>query len=1050
MLESITGLESLRPLLALLGFGDAWLDVQRQHWPDSLLHNGVGRIVAAGERGSLSALAVQLNEINGPALADLTRNLRLQNPAQLRLLVCIDDDAQHLALTSLGLQADSTSALVIDIAAVRSSDLEALEELCGEPDEVGVQLSMRHARALDRTRVTRRFFLDFKTQRAALARSWRGMRGDADERNQLALLFLCRLVFLYFLQKRGHLGSIDYLYDIWKCWRRRKHTQTFFAARLKPLFFGVLNTRPEKRSGGARRFGDLPYLNGGLFELHALERRHRKVDLPDRAVASVFDDLLQRYRFTTVDSAQAPMLEVLDAGVDPEMLGRVFEELMAEEQRGQTGTFFTPPVVVDRLVNTALAVWTEVHGQPPVQITVLDPACGSGAFLLGALARLTPYRGKREVVEHALHGVDLQSDAALLCALRLWLCLLPGPNEKVEPLPNLDRRIRQGDALLDPLDLAFSSTDRADRSRRAALDAEVRAALKRLRPLGARYVTAGPETRGTLRTQVQLEEVRLASAWLRAQRQALEHEARELRARQRDVDLFGEATREAVAAGNQLADVKNRSLRIARLESELRERSALPFFSFPIHFGDTAADGFDVIVSNPPWVRAHKWPEALGKAVRQRFEVCSGAENWSGTQVDLSLLFLERSVRLLKPQGVLALLLPAKTFRSLYAGGARRLMLRDLQVTHLEDHSLDQHSIFTADAFAGAIVACRDRTRELPLHVRCFRKTGPPIEFTLERAQLPLRIEDPASPWLLVPPDVLAVIRKIQCTGQRIRDCKALPIHRGVFTGANDVLLVEDFEPKLGDHAIIRTEGFRRPHGTRRRANYRGLIEESCVRPVVRGTDLRPWSFDVARQMIWCYDRSGRAHDLPSRAQRFVQRHKARLQARTSWRKGMPLATVFTVASHTLSPKVAWRDLAPDLQATALPACIRSHGRQRELIPLNTVYYIATETADTAELLAAYLNSLPLRTFARAIAERAKDAHFRFFSWVIGELPLPHDWQRDRTSKRLQQIATQAHRNKSLTEDVQAELDRLVAQQFGLTDADVSALQGYSDWLSGQ
>src|SRR5690606_21239428 len=99
-------------------------------------------------------------------------------------------------------------------------------------------------------------------------------------------------------------------------------------------------------------------------------------------------------------------------------------------------------------------------------LRILDPACGSGAFLVGALSRLARVRAalgggaaaevRREIVGRSLHGVDVQEDAALLCALRLWLALAVEGNDDTgppPPLPNLDRRIRQGDALVDPIDL---------------------------------------------------------------------------------------------------------------------------------------------------------------------------------------------------------------------------------------------------------------------------------------------------------------------------------------------------------------------------------------------------------------------------------------------------------------------------------------------------------------------------------------------------------------------------------------------------------------------
>jgi methylase of polypeptide subunit release factors len=800
-----------------------------------------------------------------------------------------------------------------------------------------------------------------------------------------------------------------------------------------------------------------------LFERNALERRQRKLDLPDAITAAAFSDLLQRYRFTTQDSADAALSRTIDAGVDPEMLGRVFEELMAEAQRGDTGTFFTPPAVVDRLVGYALQALERADLR---DLRVLDPACGSGAFLLGALGRIAELRAqreggspdqyKRDLVERALHGVDLQDDAALLCALRLWLCLLPARPEPdaVQPLPNLDRRIRQGDALTDPLDLANPSSVQSDVSRSVASSTAVRTILKTLRPLAHQYVTAEPHDKEPLRRQLRLLETQLARAWLATARQKLSHAEAEQRAQLGEVDLFGVATTRAQAATGALERIAQQQSQLDPLSRQLAQRKAVPFFSFDVHFADSAPHGFDLIVSNPPWVRAHRWPGALGQAIRQRYEVCRSA-GWKaadvenrlpGAQVDLSLLF-SKATRLLAPRGALALLLPAKTFRSLYAGGARALLLRDTRIAWLEDYSLDQRAIFRADAFTAAVVAVKDAPSEAPVRVVCHQRHGPPLDFELCPRELPLVPGEDAAPWLLVPPEVGSAIRQMQSCGPTIGQRADLPVHRGVFTGANEVLLIDAVEPKLGDLAWIRAAGFSRTPAGVARSRFRSLIEDGALRPVVRGASIGAWRFDPEGWLIWAHDTAGKSVRLPKRAQRYVERHAERLAARRAWQIGQSLGRVFSVGPHTTRPKVAWRDIAPTLQATLLPSTIRSIGRTRELIPLNTVYYITPHVERTALVLCAYFNSLPVRAFARALAERAKDAHFRFFAWTIRQVPLPDGWDEGGVAARLHELARAASNARECIAEVQQELDALIASAYRLNAQHIDALTRYQAWL---
>jgi hypothetical protein len=221
------------------------------------------------------------------------------------------------------------------------------------------------------------------------------------------------------------------------------------------------------------------------------------------------------------------------------------------------------------------------------------------------------------------------------------------------------------------------------------------------------------------------------------------------------------------------------------------------------------------------------------------------------------------------------------------------------------------------------------------------------------------------------------------------------------------------------------------------------------LRPIVRGAELRAWRYEANAALIWCYDANGRSQPPAARTSRYLERHHRRLRARSSWQPGSPLASVFGVAPHTTQPKVAWRDLAPTLEAVTLPARIRAHGRERELIPLNTVYYLNLASDPDSLILCAYLNSLPVRTFARAIAERAKDAHFRFFAWTISCLPLPQAWNQGLLASRLNEIAQRAHEQREIAPDEQCELDRVVAQSYGLSVDDRCALAHYDDWLRG-
>ncbi|MGD8278162.1 MAG: N-6 DNA methylase, partial [Gemmatimonadota bacterium] len=987
---------------------------------------GVWRVAVRG--GMTVLLLVFERAVALAGVSELVRRLGGADPTRQYLLVLCPASFETVTFAVAGPDG-GVRHLTIDRSAPRPTDFEALAEMAAEDGEGGVALALRYARALDRSRITARFFGDFRDVRERIAHAWRGIRRDsAADRSALALLFLCRLLFLHFLQRLGHLaGEPHYLTSRWHDWLRgRPARATFYGRVLQPLFFGALNTRPANRSADARALGDLPYLNGGLFERTSLERRAPKLDLPDAAVGVVFDELFGRYRFTAVE-ARGAELGVDASGIDPEMLGRVFEGLMAPEQRGRTGTFFTPAHVVDSLVAGALDAFLRSRpGQARARlaalrsIRVLDPACGSGAFLLGALARLSAMRvalgesaaaARSGIVADSLHGVDVQADAALLCALRLWLALtLPAASRAggVGPLPNLDRRIRQGDALLDPLDLGFPDLRSFPSGIRLALQREIAA----IAPLARRYLASDPDERGALQRALRVRESRIARQWIDGWSDSAAIERRVLARRAAQRDLWGESTTDARAAADSLRRLDERAAEIGRLSAALRDSGSRPFFSFAVHFPEAALAGYDVILMNPPWVRPHRWPAALGGLVRRRYTVCreSGwaspelsGRSASAGQVDLAMLFLERAVGLLAHGGSIGALLPAKTLRSLYAGPARRLLLDDVRPLRIEDFSLDHRALFEADAFAMTLVAVKPEptaptSGHRPIRIVMRRPGRDPLEYDDEPENLPLVRGDPASPWLLAPPDARAALRRMQATGTPFGRIVSRRIRRGFETGANDALVVREAVARLGGLASIRAEGAFRKRAAGPAADYEGIIEDAWLAPLIRGADLEAWTFEVRRHLIRTRDSGGNPFPGCPRLRRYLERHGGRL-GRNATRSPLPARGY----------RVAWHDLASSLRAVAVPPEVRTPFGTRPLVLLNTLYFAEVEKAADAFRFAACLNSLPIRVFAAAVAERAKDAHFRFFAWTASVLPIPSALADTADARRIETLSRRAH-----------------------------------------
>ena len=393
-------------------------------------------------------------------------------------------------------------------------------------------------------------------------------RVSRDDRHAWTLAQITRLLFLRFVESEGWLdGNPRFLAEAFdRCLTARRDPTRHL---LHPLFFGTLNRRLDDRSQFARTFGAIPFLNGGLFEPHAVERMHR-MQLPVDYWRDAFAALVDRVDVTLE-------ADVDDGRVTPELLGRVFEGVMHPSERKESGAFFTPPPLVAAILREAVAC----HLAPKLgiseerlehalddpdadlrrtllDVTVLDPAVGSGAFLVGALDLLhgpgpRDHNRVRHLVTRRLFGVDRHPGAVRLCELRLWLEVLRAMRgrspSQIPPLPNLDAQIRAGDALIDPLGTILVNRDAARR-----------VALRQRAILGAH----GAAKRIAISEARRVERLAMLRA-MREQEVAIDHDVAELLAAARAPTLFGDRPR--LDAGIR-RDIAQRRRQRAQLRAE--------------------------------------------------------------------------------------------------------------------------------------------------------------------------------------------------------------------------------------------------------------------------------------------------------------------------------------------------------------------------------------------------------------------------------------------------------------------------------------------------
>lgn len=380
-------------------------------------------------------------------------------------------------------------------------------------DETGavpvVEVASRLKSALDVEKVTKKFYKEFSEQHLAFLELIQGI-DDERQRRWYASVLLNRLMFIYFLQRKHFLdnGNLNYLQDKLNESRQTLGKDKFFSAFLTALFFEGFAKPEEQRSPDARRLlGNIKYLNGGLFLPHAIELANPKIQVPDQAFENLLN-LFGRYSWNLNDTPGGD-----DNEINPDVLGYIFEKYINQKA---FGAYYTRPEITEYLCEQTIfklvlekVTAPDVPGLPPARrfdsiadlllnldvplckqllldvlpsLSLLDPACGSGAFLVAAMRTLISlysaiigkieflhdrtltewlhkvrkehpslaYFIKKRIITDNLFGVDIMEEATEIAKLRLFLALVASAQtvEQLEPLPNIDFNILAGNSLI--------------------------------------------------------------------------------------------------------------------------------------------------------------------------------------------------------------------------------------------------------------------------------------------------------------------------------------------------------------------------------------------------------------------------------------------------------------------------------------------------------------------------------------------------------------------------------------------------------------------------
>ena len=580
-------------------------------------------------------------------------------------------------------------------------------------------------------RLNKEFFNGYKAQ----YKKFVDTLSDTKQHRDYVKKLLGRLVFLQFLQKKGWMGvpasnakweggDKNYLS---KLVDNYANNDRLLSDVLEPLFFKTLN---EKRNGDIAdsKLGEnikIPYLNGGLFDKDRIDELD--IDFP----YSYFKDLMDffsQYNFT-IDENDPDDSEV---GIDPEMLGHIFENLL--EDNKDKGAFYTPKEIVQYMCRQSVIQYLKTH-EPSEQyaeaieqlindgvvspilqsrsiaarfiqllkeVKICDPAIGSGAFPMGILyvlyhaihhlhSHAEPHgnfdstKTKRDIIQNNIFGVDIEQGAVDIARLRFWLALVVDAEEP-QPLPNLDYKITCGNsqiyryALDMPIADVFEEYNRVGKENaRKEKNTWSEFTLEDYKKLIVGYTEEHTDKVG-LRTKINdiknCFKTTLAQGDIR-QRQLAERRVYEYEA----IPLFGKRKAEEDPIGYAAAKSKLNKLREKEheiLNNKKYEKSFEWRFEYPQLLDDKGTFiGFDIIIANPPYIKE-------GRMSKTFFEPYKDSPYYKG-KMDIWYLFACNGLDLLNPNGVLCFIATNNWTTSFGASKLRDKVIKETRICNIVD-----------------------------------------------------------------------------------------------------------------------------------------------------------------------------------------------------------------------------------------------------------------------------------------------------------------------------------------------------------------------------
>jgi len=783
--------------------------------------------------------------------------------------------------------------------------------------------------------------------------------------------------------------------------------------------------------------------------------------------------------------------EVATPQLEPEfardLLKRLYQNLVPGDLRHRLGEYYTPDWLADYLLNEVglslenLLKMGEENTLKPLEIRVLDPACGSGTFLVLYISRLRRYAEEHflqdTLVSYVLKnvvGYDLNPLAVLTARTNYLLAvadLLPYARGSVEI----------------PVYLADS------------IMVERRTSL-----VGNVYVLR--TSAGEFEVPVGVVERGLLPGVLAEVARCLESGY--------SVEDFRRRLEVAFKLSPGEVDTLTKLYAtLLKLEEEGRNRVWVAVIRNA--FAPILKGGFDYVVGNPPWVNWENLPNEYIEASKKLWEdyglaKIRGKVGLGKVKRDLAMLFLARCFDLyLKPGGRLGFLMPFTTFKVQAGAGFREFLVRKTKI-----HVV--HDLVTLYPFEGAVnrtaavvveKVCELNVDRMPSNEkeRCNKIMPKIIEENMkgvrhviwvnptsraiptdtsldevlketkryEAIMIPIEPKNPESPWMQTTPRVVEAIRKL-LTGPQHYEA-----HAGVYVGINQVYYVQ-IKGKTPDGKLVITNP-PEPSDKKKVKQVEAIVEPDLVYPLLRGRDIKKWYAGFKDRYAIIPHEPKTAKPIPESEMKikfpltyqYLNTYRNELESRSIhklWGKGNPYYAVYDIGVYTFAQyKVVWKNIAGEISGKAEFSCAvigdyedKFLGR-RILIPNVKLMLVPLESDEEAHYLCGVLNS----TFVRAIVasyviETGISAH------ILDTIKPPRYNPNNVLHKKIASLSRRAHElakciyaeekpdccrgidAKEELKKVEEELDLAVAQLFGLSEEDFREFKRLLAILSGE